>query len=331
MELLDQYIFQLFDRLEGYLRGDARFFIYDAQALAAIFMLLYFGVKAFGIMSGDQKWEIMPLLRPFGISLVIIFWMDFVEVIEFPFDVLEGKTKALYNTSNKDIDLLLQKKSKIITDFAQKIAETSNDVESASEADTESPGLLGGVIDGINDQIKSLYLVVMAKFRHLLEEIIHFIALMFFQICTYIVRFLQIFFKHILIVLGPIAFAISILNGFKDNYLNWISRFISVALYSTIAQLVLITALSIIKYGLEYEIQLYDHLLKDESAFILYVTSGGTSSTTFIVSLVIGGLAMLTVPVISTWIVNTSGVGQAVGKMAKGGVSLGKGAAGMVK
>jgi hypothetical protein len=39
----------------------------------------------------------------------------------------------------------------------------------------------------------------------------------------------------------------------------------------------------------------------------------------------------LTVPVISTWIVNTSGIGQAVGKMTSGGISVASGGASALK
>ncbi|WP_257213912.1 hypothetical protein [Sphingobacterium sp. 1.A.5] len=43
-------------------------FITDAQALAAIFMLIFFAIKSYEMMAGDKKMEIMPLLRPFGLA-----------------------------------------------------------------------------------------------------------------------------------------------------------------------------------------------------------------------------------------------------------------------
>src|SRR3546814_6729418 len=38
-------------------------FIYDAQALSAIFMLIFFAIKSYELIAGDKKLEIMPLLR----------------------------------------------------------------------------------------------------------------------------------------------------------------------------------------------------------------------------------------------------------------------------
>jgi hypothetical protein len=43
-------------------------FIGDAQALAAIFMIIFFAIKSYEMMAGDKKMEIMPLLRPFGLA-----------------------------------------------------------------------------------------------------------------------------------------------------------------------------------------------------------------------------------------------------------------------
>src|SRR6201995_5755987 len=47
-------------------------FIGDAQALAAIFMIIFFSIKSYEMMVGDKRMEIMPLLRPFGLAMVII-------------------------------------------------------------------------------------------------------------------------------------------------------------------------------------------------------------------------------------------------------------------
>tara|TARA_R110000868_G_scaffold411003_2_gene701292 strand:- start:14485 stop:15480 length:996 start_codon:yes stop_codon:yes gene_type:complete len=329
MEILDQAVFELFDQLEAFLRGDARMFVRDAQAIAAIAMLLYFGVKSFGLISGDERWEIMPLLRPFGLTLVIVFWGQFIRALEFPFDIFEGRTEALYNDQRDEVDLLMLEKNKLITEYALKLTEVSQDVEDVNGEDSDSwMGMIGVDVDDLVQEAKSLYLVVLAKFKYVLEQVINYIILAFFQVCVYIVFFLQMFFKHVLIVLGPLAFAISIIPAFKDSYTTWIGRFISVALYSTIARIVLIISMTFIRYALNLEIQMFENLMADENAFILYATGSNTVQISFIVALLTGAAAMLTVPTVSTWIVNTSGVGQAVGKMAKGGVQVAKTAGG---
>jgi len=58
--------------------------------------------------------------------------------------------------------------------------------------------------------------------------------------------------------------------------------------------------------------------LESEAAFVMYVgmTSGGVNS--FLLTALLGAFAMLTIPFVSTWIVSTTGVGQAVGGMVGG-------------
>src|SRR5437879_4388726 len=52
-------------------------FITDAKALAAIFMIIFFSIKSYEMISGDKKLEIMPLLRPFGLAMIILWWGTF--------------------------------------------------------------------------------------------------------------------------------------------------------------------------------------------------------------------------------------------------------------
>ena len=36
------------------------------------------------MMVGDKQLEIMPLLRPFGLAMIIIWWGAFVKMVAFP-------------------------------------------------------------------------------------------------------------------------------------------------------------------------------------------------------------------------------------------------------
>src|ERR1700712_3965635 len=61
-------------------------FITDAKALAAIFMIIFFAIKSYEMMAGDKKLEVMPLMRPFGLAMIILWWGSFVKVVAFPTD-----------------------------------------------------------------------------------------------------------------------------------------------------------------------------------------------------------------------------------------------------
>lgn len=54
-ELIDKFLFELFDGLRDKTTVLFGEFIGDAKALAALFMLLYFGVESFKMMTGDKN------------------------------------------------------------------------------------------------------------------------------------------------------------------------------------------------------------------------------------------------------------------------------------
>ena len=81
-------------------------------------------------------------------------------------------------------------------------------------------------------------------------------------------------------------------------------------------------SLLLVEYSLEKELLLLDFVLQDEAAFFFYISSNDGSANFYIVSLFVGALVMLTIPVISTWIVSTSGINNAVSTAFRGGSSI---------
>lgn len=66
-------------------------------------------------------------------------------------------------------------------------------------------------------------------FRELLE--------MLFQAAGLIIDTLRTFFLIVLSILGPLAFAISVYDGFQSTLTQWISRYISIYLWLPVSDL----------------------------------------------------------------------------------------------
>src|ERR1700742_2871549 len=79
-------------------------FISDAQALAAIFMIIFFAIKSYEMMVGDKRMEIMPLLRPFGLAVVIIWWGGFVKMAALPTDLVAHQTEQIFASVQSEMD-----------------------------------------------------------------------------------------------------------------------------------------------------------------------------------------------------------------------------------
>lgn len=329
-ELLDRVIIDLMEGMFNSLTDLTRDFLSDAQALCAIMMLLYFGMKGFEFISGDKRMEIIPLLRPFAISLVVIFWPQFVDVMNFPLRVVNDSSKALYSTQIDAVDAVLLQRYSLLDSVATRLSEMSYEVEQASNNDSDFSfsRWLGLDMFDISNRVKSLYIILIAKIKFMVIQLVEFVVITIFQAMTYLVYFLQIIFAAVMVILGPFAFAMSIVPGFRDSYLSWIARYISIGLYTTIANIILSISFTIIRYGVETDISLLEQILgndpQSQALFLAYITGVSVDFNLFLVALLMGSLTMLTVPVISTWLVNTSGAGAALGMLVGGAVKGGQ-------
>ncbi len=72
--IYDRGVMTFFEEMRDYGFAHANPFIRDAQTLACIFMLIFFSLKCYEMMAGDKKLEIMPLLRPFALVILLMWW-----------------------------------------------------------------------------------------------------------------------------------------------------------------------------------------------------------------------------------------------------------------
>jgi len=309
-------------------------FIADAQALAAIFMLIFFAIKSYEMISGDKQLEIMPLLRPFGLTMVILWWSIFTRILAYPTDVVEQKTSAMFDGSQSEINDLRLQRAKLMVEVSDQLLKVQAESETAkTEADTWYENAWESVRSSVKEGFSEVWNPIV-EMRNRLQvglqllatSLLETLAIWILRVCTYIIFIIQIIFSTILIILGPFSVAVSILPAFRDSFSTWIARFISVNLYSGIAYLVMYVASLFQHYALEAEITRYKELVGTGGASLeklgWFAGNGVLSFGMVIVTFVIGALTMLTVPSISTWIVSTSGVSSAASSMGRGASSM---------
>lgn len=309
-------------------------FIADAQALSAIFMLIFFAIKSYEMMSGDKKLEIMPLLRPFGLVMVILWWSTFTRVVAFPTDVIANKTEAMFDGSQTAVNDLRLQRAKLMVEVSDQLLTVQAQTETAKkEADTWYENAWESVKSSVKEGFSEVWNPIV-EMRNRLQvglqllatSLLETIALWFLRICVYVIFIIQIIFSTILIILGPFSVAVSILPAFRDSFSTWVARFISVNLYSGIAYLVMYVASLFQQYAMEAEITRYQELVGTSGASMeklsVFAGNGVLSFGIVIGTFIIGALTMLTVPSISTWIVSTSGITSAASSMGRGASNM---------
>ena len=298
----------------------------DAQTLACIFMLIFFSLKCYEMMAGDKKLEIMPLLRPFALVILLMWWPIFCQIIAFPTDLIAAKTEALFGTQNDTNNALRLDRAAYMIEMADQLVEYQAVTEMASDQAQESDKDLGTVIvDGVkgffSDQILApivqMRIRMQTSLQLLATQIIELVAIWILRVCVYIIFMLQIIYSTVLVILGPFSVVVSILPAFRDAFTTWIARFVSVNLYVGVAYLILYITGRLQQYALEVEIDKYEYLLStgggaDRLEKMAWLASNGfLSFGLVIVAFFVSAIAITTVPSISTWIISTSGISSA--------------------
>jgi len=311
-------------------------FITDAKALSAIFMIIFFAIKSYEMMAGDKRMEIMPLLRPFGLVMVILWWGAFTKVVAFPTDLVAAKTEEMFQSEQSNVDDLRFLRA----DYMIKVANSLYTFQAEAQvAEKESDTWYGRAWDSVTSTVKegiSTVVSPLLELKNRLEvgmqllftQLLELVGIWILRIAVYIVFMIQIIYSSILIILGPFAVAVSILPAFRDSFSTWIARFISVNLYSGIAYLIMYLIALMQKYALTSEIAKYKELIGEDGMnanlekMAWFAGNGILSFGTVIVVFLIGAICMFTVPSISTWIISTSGISSASSNFGRGAATM---------
>jgi hypothetical protein len=231
---------------------------------------------------------------------VITFWGPFVNLLLVPTKGLTKLSESVYADKKHIVKQRLDDKQQAIL-AADLPVFYENEEKEAALWDKGINLLLTSynIITGraIQNQIN---FYIMDALRQILES--------FFEVLVYLIAFLRTVFCVLLVIFGPLVFAISIFDGFQDNYLQWIARFVNVNLYLPIALLILSIVQEILIYVLELEIAQINSML-------VYLPQQFYVSNLIVPICGIIGMAM--VPKIASWIVQASGTNSGGGRLVR--------------
>ncbi len=279
---------------------NAQLLVNMAKAIGGIAAFLYISKRIYEQLIADNPISLLPLLRPFAFVLIITFWGPFVQLLMVPTKGLTKISESVYADKKHIVAARLEEKQTAIL-YADLPSFQENEEKEATLWDKGINLLLTtyNIVSGraLQNQINFYF---MDSVRQLLES--------FFEAIVYLIAFLRTVFCVLLIIFGPLVFAVSIFDGFQDNYLHWIARFINVNLYLPIALLILSLVQEVLIYVLEAEIvQVKSSLIYQPSMY--YVSN--------MVVPICGIAGLMMVPKIASWIISASGTGSGGGRMVK--------------
>ena len=270
-----------------------------AKGVAGLGSLFYIAIKVWQALSRAEPIDVYPLLRPFALGLCIMFFPTMVlgtinailsPIVQGTHAILENQVLDLNDLQTKK-DLLEREAMLRNPENAYLVSNEEFDKKleelgwSPSDLVTMSGMYMERGMYSIEQSVKNW-------FRELLEIL--------FQAAALVIDTIRTFFLIVLSILGPIAFAISVWDGFQSTLTQWLTRYVSVYLWLPVADLFSSMLAKIQSLIIERDIE----MLADPT-FI-----PDTSNTVYVIFMIIGIVGYFTIPTVTGWIIQAGGAGN---------------------
>ncbi len=287
-----------------------------AKGVAGLGALFYVASRVWQALSRAEPIDVYPLLRPFAIGLCIMFFptivLGTINAVMSP--VVKG-THTMLESQITDVQALQAEKDAL--EYDARVREGKAWLVDDEVYDQKMEEL--GVFDAaeiIGMWAERTWYDMKMWFRQLVRDFFELL----FNAAALTIDTLRTFFLVVLSILGPLAFALSVYDGFQSTLTNWLSRYISVYLWLPVADLFSAVLSKIQALMLQMDIG----LLKDPS----YVPDG--SNGVYIIFLIIGIIGYFSIPTVAGWVIQAGGGSgtRGVNTAASKGAAMAGGVAG---
>lgn len=288
-----------------------------AKGIAGLGALFYVAYRVWQALSRAEPVDVFPLLRPFVIGFCIMFFptvvLGTINGVMSP--IVKGTNKILAGQTF-DMKEYRQQKDQLEYEAMRRNPETAYLVD--KEVFEEKLDELG-VFDAI--EICGLYIERgFYKVQKTLQDWFRSLLELLFQAAPLVIDTIRTFFLIVLSILGPIAFAISVWDGFQASLTQWLMRYLSIYLWLPVSDLFSSVLAKIQVLMIQRDID----KLTDPS----FIPDG--SNTVYIIFMLIGIVGFFTVPSVSKWIVTAGGGGTYTRNVTRAATGAGRVAAGTV-
>ena len=271
-----------------------------AKGIAGLGARFYVAYRVWQSLARAEPIDVFPMLRPFAIGLCIMFFPTVVlgTLSGVLSPIVQGTAKML-ETETLDMNEYREQKDKLEYEAMKRNPETaylvSNEefdkqLEELGWSPDDLVTMAGMYIERSMYQMKK---GVRDFFRELLE--------LLFQAAALVIDTLRTFFLVVLSILGPIAFAISVWDGFQSTLTQWICRYVQVYLWLPVSDMFSTILAKIQVLMLQSDIE----RMQADPNFSLDSSDG-----VYIVFMIIGIIGYFTIPTVSGWIIQAGGMGN---------------------
>jgi len=271
-----------------------------AKGIAGLGALFYVSYRVWQSLARTEPIDVYPLLRPFAIGLAIMFFPTIVlGTLNTVLSPIVRGTNQLLESQTMDMHLYQQQKDKLEYEALMRDPTTAYLV-SNEEFDRQLDELGWKPADLMT--IAGMYVErAMYNTRKAIRNMFREILELIFQAVALLIDTLRTFFLIVLSILGPIAFAFSVWDGFQSTMTQWFCRYISVYLWLPVADLFSAILAKIQVLILQNDIE----RLATDPSFTIDASNG-----VYIVFTIIGIIGYFSVPTVANWVIQAGGMGN---------------------
>lgn len=291
------------------------------KGLAGLGALFYVASRVWQSLARAEPIDVYPLLRPFAIGICILLFPTLVlGTLNEGLGLIVQGTHTMVEEQTLDMERYRAQKDELEREAMMRSPETAflvSDEEFDRQLDELgwTPGdmatRLGMYVEvGMYNMEKK----IRDAFRSLLE--------LLFAAASLLIDTVRTFFLVVLSILGPLAFAFSVWDGFHSTLTQWFARYISVYLWLPVSDLFSCMLAKIQVLMLQNDIA----ELQSNPEYSI-----DNSNSVYIVFMLIGIIGYFTVPTVANWIVQAGGAGnysRNINRSAVKGGGLAAGSAG---
>ena len=289
-----------------------------AKGLAGLGALFYVVVRVWQSLARAEPIDVYPLLRPFAIGICIMLFPTLVlgtmntvlsPIVQGTHKMLEGQTM--------DMQQYREQKDRLEREAMLRNPETAYLV-SDEEFDRQLDEL-GWSPDAMATRMGMYMEVGMYNLEKNIRDAFRSLLELLFAAASLLIDTVRTFFLVVLSILGPIAFAFSVWDGFQSTLSQWFTRYISVYLWLPVSDLFSCMLAKIQVLMLQNDIL----ELQNNPNYSL-----DNSNSVYVIFMLIGIIGYFTVPTVAGWIVQAGGAGNYIRNINRTATKAGGFAAG---
>ena len=271
-----------------------------SKGLAGLGALFYVAVRVWQSLARAEPIDVYPLLRPFAIGVCILLFPTLVlGTLNNTLGLIVQGTHSMLETQTMDMEKYREQKDKLEREAMLRNPETAYLV-SDEEFDRQLDELGWSVGDAATRM--GMYMEVgMYNLEKNIRDAFRSLLELLFAAASLLIDTVRTFFLVVLSILGPVAFAFSVWDGFQSTLAQWFTRYISVYLWLPVSDLFSCMLAKI------QVLMLQNDILELQSNPDYSVDN---SNAVYIIFMLIGIIGYFTVPTVAGWIVQAGGGGN---------------------